>query len=149
VKDAEVYAEVRFDLMRYATALVGVVDAGDLVSAVVARVLARDGGLAGLDDPKPYLMKSVLNEARMRHRSSVRQSRALLKVGAPAEQLNQHDHVLDQIMLLPHRQRAAVFLAYYEQYTPTEIAELMGCRPGTVRRYLHLARGKLKEAFDE
>ncbi len=124
MKDAEIYAAVRFDLMRYATALVGVVDAGDLVSAVVARVLARDGGLAGLDDPKPYLMKSVLNEARMRHRSSVRQSRALLKVGAPAEQPSQHDHVLDQIMLLPQRQRAAVFLAYYEQIKLVEQTHL-------------------------
>lgn len=28
-------------------------------------------------------------------------------------------------------------------------AELMGCRPGTVRRYLHLAHRKLKEMIDE
>lgn len=52
-------------------------------------------------------------------------------------------------MALPERQRAAVFLAYYEQYTPTEIATLMGCRPATVRRYLHLARRKLREVLDE
>jgi len=39
-----------------------------------------------------------------------------------------HDGVFELVMGLPPRQRAAVFLAYYEQYTPTEIAELMGCR---------------------
>lgn len=68
VNDAEVYAEVRADLMRYATALVGVADAADPVSNVVTRVLEHPGGLSALDDPKPYLMKAVLNEARMRHR---------------------------------------------------------------------------------
>lgn len=146
VNDEEVYAEVRLDLMRYATALVGVSDAGDLVSSAVTKVLERHGSLTGVDDPKPYLMKSVLNEARMRHRSASRQRRAVAALGGGHFEPH-HDEILDIVMDLPPRQRAAVFLAYYEQYTPTEIADFMGCRPGTVRRYLHLARRKLKEAL--
>ena len=149
MNDAEVYAEVRADLMRYATALVGVADAADLVSAVVTRVLERRGGLHALDDPKPYLMKAVLNEARMRHRSKTRQKRAVAVLGGGGHVEPRHDEVLDLVMDLPARQRAAAFLAYYEQYTPMEIAGLMGCHPGTVRRYLHLARKKLKEVLDE
>jgi RNA polymerase sigma factor (sigma-70 family) len=150
VNDAEIYAELRMDLMRYATALVGVSDAGDVVSSVVTRVMAKDG-LVGLDEPKAYLMRSILNEVRMRHRSRSRETRAVLalKADAPQQRHEDHiDHVLDLIMDLPPRQRAAVFLAYYEQYSPTEIAELMRCRPGTVRRYLHLARAKLKEVIN-
>jgi len=138
------------DLMRYATALVGVSDAGDVVSSVVTRVMAKDG-LVGLDEPKAYLMRSILNEVRMRHRSRSRETRAVsaLKADGPQQRHEDHiDHVLDLIMDLPPRQRAAVFLAYYEQYSPTEIAELMRCRPGTVRRYLHLARAKLKEVIN-
>ena len=147
MRDEEIYVEVRMDLMRYATALVGVEEAGDLVSSVVTRVLERKGGLAALDEPKPYLMKAVLNEARMRHRSSVRQRRAVSTLSHGDQVELGHDHIIDAVMALPPRQRAAVFLAYYEQYTPTEIANLMGCRPGTVRRYLHLARNKLKEVI--
>lgn len=146
VNDEEVYAEIRLDLMRYATALVGVSDAGDLVSSAVTKVLERHGSLTGVDDPKPYLMKSVLNEARMRHRSASRQRRAVAALGGGHFEPH-HDEILDIVMDLPPRQRAAVFLAYYEQYTPTEIADFMGCRPGTVRRYLHLARRKLKEVL--
>ncbi|MFP4554545.1 MAG: RNA polymerase sigma factor, partial [Actinomycetota bacterium] len=101
-----------------------------------------------LEDPKPYLMKAVLNEARMRHRSKTRQKRVVAVLGGGHVD-PQYDEVLDVVMDLPARQRAAVFLAYYEQYTPAEIAELMRCRPGTVRRYLHIARRKLKEALDE
>lgn len=148
MNDAEVYAEVRADLMRYATALVGVADAADLVSSVVTRVLERRGGLAALDDPKPYLMKAVLNEARMSHRSKSRRKQAVAVLGGGHVE-PEYDEVLDLVMDLPARQRAAVFLAYYEQYTPTEIAGLMGCRPGTIRRYLHLARRKLREVLDE
>lgn len=140
------YAEVRMDLMRYATALVGVSDAGDLVSSAVTKVLEHRGSLTSLDDPKPYLMKSVLNEARMRHRSASRQNRAVA-VLASGHAEAQHDEIIDVVMDLPPRQRAAVFVTYYEQYTPTEISEMMGCRPGTVRRYLHLARRKLKEVL--
>ncbi len=146
MNDEEVYAEVRLDLMRYATALVGVSDAGDLVSSAVTKVLERHGSLTRVDDPKPYLMKVVLNEARMRHRSMSRQRRAVAALGGGHVDPH-HDEVLDVVMDLSPRQRAAVFLAYYEQYTPTEIADLMGCRPGTVRRYLHLARRKLKEVL--
>lgn len=148
VKDADVYVELRRDLMRYATALVGVSDAGDVVSAVVTRTLELKGGLTNLRDPKPYLMRAVLNEARMRHRSNSRKRRAVMSlIGEHVRP--EHDYLLDVVMALPERQRAAVFLAYYEQYTPTEIATLMGCRPATVRRYLHLARRKLREVLDE
>ncbi len=147
VSDAEVYAEVRMDLMRYATALVGISDAGDVVSSVVARVVERRS-LSELDDPKQYLMKSILNESRMRHRSRSRESRAMASlVGEPV--IERPDHTLELIMRLPVRQRAVVYLKYYEQYTSTEIADLMGCRPATVRRYLHLARNKLREVISE
>jgi RNA polymerase sigma factor (sigma-70 family) len=148
VTDADIYAEVRLDLMRYATALVGVSDAGDLVSAVVTRVLARPGGLSGLDDPKPYLMKSLLNEARMRHRSGQIHAAKLQSLGSTTVD-HGHDQVLDLVMALPPRQRAAVYLTYYERYPAPEVAEMMGCRPATVRRYLFLARQRLREVIDE
>jgi RNA polymerase sigma-70 factor (ECF subfamily) len=53
------------------------------------------------------------------------------------------------VSFLPARQRAATFLVYWEGHTSASAAELMGCRPGTVRRYLHLAREALKEMIDD
>lgn len=147
MSDGEIYAALKADLMRYATALVGVSDAGDVVFAVVTRVMSNQG-LAQLDDPKPYLMRSILNEARMRYRVRSREQR-VVRSHVPEVVEPSHDHLLDVVMTLPPRQRAAVFLFYYEQYTPTEIASMMGCRPATVRRYLHLARGKLREVIGE
>jgi RNA polymerase sigma-70 factor (ECF subfamily) len=57
--------------------------------------------------------------------------------------------VLDAVLRLPERQRAAVYLTYWRDLPIAETAELMGCRPGTVKRYLHLARSHLREVLDE
>jgi DNA-directed RNA polymerase specialized sigma24 family protein len=47
------------------------------------------------------------------------------------------------------RQRAATFLTYWADLSVAETAERMGARSGTVKRYLHLARRKLKGVLDE
>lgn len=147
MSESEIYESVRLDLMRYATALVGQNTAEDVVSTVVLRVLCRPDGLDGLRDPEQYLMRSILNEVRTRHRQHVR--RPVVHTGVPDSAVQPvDDHVIDVIAQLPSRQRAAAFLVFYEEYTPSEAAKLMGCRPGTVRRYLHLARTKLREALD-
>ena len=145
VNDAEIYDSLRWDLMRYATALAGTNDAEDVVSSVVTRVLARRGGLAGLRDPKPYLTRAILNEVRSRHRRKTE-----TPVAEPHSAIAAADaasSAVDVLRRLPPQQRAAAFLVFYQEYTPTEASKLMGCRPATVRRYVHLARRKLQEAL--
>lgn len=147
--EAKIYQEVRFELTRFATALVGPDDAQDLVASVVAKALERPGGLGGIRDPLPYLMKSVLNAARTRARRQRVVEMVPLESTAEPYQMDQVDSTtLDLIRSLPPQQRAATFLVYWEEHTPSEAAQFLGCRPGTVRRYLHLARQKLKEALD-
>jgi DNA-directed RNA polymerase specialized sigma24 family protein len=149
MSDASIYEELRWDLMRFATALVGPDEAADVVSAVVCRVISRRGGLASLSDPKPYLIRSIQNEARTLHRARVRRPVGQIAVAdSPAVGLG-NDELFQLVMDLPVRQRAALYLTSYEGYSPTETAELMGCRPATVRRYLHLARANLREALDD
>ncbi len=54
--DAKAYQELRFELTRLATALVGPSEAEDVVADVVMRVLERPGGLARLKDPRNYMI---------------------------------------------------------------------------------------------
>jgi RNA polymerase sigma factor (sigma-70 family) len=146
VNEAEIWLSCKDDLVRYAAALVGPGDAEDVVSTVVVRVL---GGrkLTGLDDARPYLFRAVLNESRTR---LARRNRALsladLAQPPPAEP---QPEVLEAVLALPVGQRAATFLVYWADQSIAETAQLMGTRPGTVKRYLHLARTKLKGALDE
>lgn len=46
---------------------------------------------------------------------------------------------------LPEDQRTVLVLREYEGYSYREIAEIVGCRPGTVMSRLHLARQKLQK----
>jgi len=149
VNDEAIYRSLAADLTRYATALAGPDEAADIVATVVTRTLARRGGLAGLREPRPYLMRAVLNEVRSRHRTRTRRPLVTLAEGGDPAVWEEPDLVLELVEDLPPRQRAAAFLVYWQGCTPTEAADLMGCRPGTVRRYLHLARRKLEEALRE
>ena len=138
--NTEVYAKYRDELLRYATALVGPNDAEDVVSTVVLRTIRRRR-LDQLENPRGYLLKAVLNEARGlgRRRNHSRLPDELEQV-APPDLVE----VLDALWQLPVRQRAATYLYYWESAPVVEIAETMGIGSGTVKRYLHLARRRLK-----
>jgi RNA polymerase sigma-70 factor, ECF subfamily len=145
-KDEMIYNTLSGELVRYASALVGPDDGPDLLSAVITRVLAKQR-LSDLKDPRLYLFKAIGNEARShKRRYATRQvvSLRIPEVGVPPGP----DAAIDAVMQLPVRQRSATYLVYWLGYTPSEAAEVMGCRPATVRRYLHLARVKLRESLD-
>lgn len=147
--DAEAYQELRLELTRIATALVGPSEAEDVVADVVARVLERPGGFSGLRDPRPYLVRAIINEARSRFRRRKRIDARSVRSEDDSPQADYRDQLVEIVSQLPPRQRAATFLVYWEGHTSVSAAELMGCRPATVRRYLHLAHRKLREMLDE
>ena len=49
---------------------------------------------------------------------------------------------------LSEQQRAVVFLTYWEDQTPAQIAELLGVADGTVRKQLARAREHLRRILD-
>ena len=153
--DAAVYEALRDELVRFAAAIVGRDNAEDVLSKVMIRIMANRS-LTDLDSPRPYLYKAVLNEARSLLRSRHGRDSLARTVAAQAqpilgnspESLALDGEVREAVMQLPPRQRAATFLTYWNGYSIAETAQLMGCRPGTVGRYLHLARRHLRRVLD-
>ncbi|GBE23855.1 RNA polymerase sigma-E factor [bacterium BMS3Bbin02] len=143
--DESIYLKYRDELMRYATALVGPDGAGDVVSTVVTKTLHARKSLANLTEPRSYLMRAVLNEALRYRKKNWRSPPTTFDVPV----LESRPDVLDAVIALPPRQRAAIYLVYWAGFPGSEAADLMGCRPATVRRYLHLARQHLKETLDD
>ncbi len=139
--DEAIYADVKADLIRYAAVLVGPDGAEDVVSSVMVRLLRRRS-LASLEEPRAYLFRSVLNESRGvlrgRRRRPLPSPLAVNPVPEPDWE------VVEAVGALPARQRAAVFLRHWADLPVEEVASLMGARPGTVKRYLHLAHRSLK-----
>ncbi len=142
--DAAVWIKHKDDLVRYATILVGPDHAEDVLSMVVERILRRGRSLADLDDARPYLFRAVLNQSRNVLRD---RSRPMPWSGEVVLAPEVRPDVVSAVAALPPQQRAAVYLAYWRDLPVAEIADLMGCRPGTVKRYLHLARNRLKETL--
>jgi len=56
--------------------------------------------------------------------------------------------LLAAVARLPRRQRAVVVLRYYEDLPDTDIADILGCSPSTVRSQAHRALGRLATHTD-
>ena len=152
--DQSIYEEVRAPLMRFAASLAGPDNAADLVSEVVVATLRRRT-LTSLENPLAYLMQAVLNKARSVHRRRHRERDALRRYAVmsggdePTYDLVIGGDVARTVAGLPPQQRAAIYLVYWVDMEPIKAADLLGVRPATLRRYLHLARRTLRRYLDE
>jgi len=70
----------------------------------------------------------------------------------PSEQAlkaEQTEQVRRAIQLLPERQRATLILAYYQQLSYPDVAEVMGCSVGTVKTQMFRALKTLADKLPE
>jgi RNA polymerase sigma-70 factor (sigma-E family) len=128
--------------------------AEDVVQEVLIRAYLRWEHIAGMSLPEQYVRKMVVNEFLSWRRRSWRTVPAgpgadFCTMEAPdhaAEHANR-DALLAVLTKLPRRQRAVVVLRYYEGFSETEIADMLGCRPATVRGYSARALATLRAAL--
>ena len=139
-------------VLKFAAVLTG--DRGlaeDVVQEVLARAIARWQTISRLDCPEAYVRRMIVNE----YLSWRRRSWRLVLSGAgtdltgrsvpdPAAGSAERDAIFAELAKLPLRQRAVLVLRYYEGLSDQEIAEVLGCRPGTVRGYASRALAALR-----
>jgi RNA polymerase sigma factor (sigma-70 family) len=147
---SDLYRDHAIALTRFATVLVGPDDAADVVADAVESLLAS-GRLVNADYPRALLYRAVLTKARSMQRSTIRRRAREQRV---AQRLIEHQpdvqpEVLEAVARLSQRQRACIFLMYWEDITVAQIAERLGLGEGTVKRYLARARERLQEVLDE
>ena len=129
--------------------------AEDLVQAAFVRAYERIGQFDARRPFGPWFIRGVVNDALKavtRHRQ-VPLDPAALETPAPpgddpearlaaAETREAIWAVLDE---LTPPQRAAIVLRYYADLSDAEIAQMLDCPPGTVRRRMHDARRRLRQ----
>jgi RNA polymerase sigma-70 factor (sigma-E family) len=131
-------------MVRLAVLLVGSPEtATDLVQDCFVKLHPR---WERLDDPTAYLRRSVVNACHSHHRRLRRFRRLDLRPSEPAE-LGARE-LTDALVALPHRQRAALVLRFYEGLPDAEIADALGCRPGTVASLVHRGLAALREVIE-
>jgi RNA polymerase sigma factor (sigma-70 family) len=143
---AECYEAHADELVRFAAALVGSSDADDVVSAAVLGVLrARTDRV---DDLRAYLYRSVVNAARKHWRTLDRRARReAIRFDEAVETADPRPEIAAALARLSPQQRAVIHLTYWEDLTPSTVAERLAVGEGTVRRQLARARSKLSTAL--
>lgn len=100
-----------------------------------------------INDPAGYLYRSVVNgcRARQRHKRVVERFRHLMaQTDVGSAEL---DETWTALKRLPSRRRAVIVLRYYADLPLKDIAEILGCKTGTVKSMLHRALTQLREVI--
>jgi len=148
--DEEVYGKYAGELIRFAALVVGPHEAADAVSSGVISAL-QSTGWATVRNPRAYLYRAVLNEARMMIRRDARRRKYEVRV-APVESAvtmpTPRPEIATALARLSPKQRAVIHLTYWEDLDPRTVGELLGISDGTVRRHLARARTTLRKVLD-
>jgi RNA polymerase sigma-70 factor (sigma-E family) len=128
--------------------------AEQVVMEAFVEVYARWSSIRDPGKVEAYLRRSVVNGATsvLRRRSLELRANALFFGRSEREVSDGFSGVPDSTVLravreLPHRQRAAVVLYFYEDLSEAQIAQTLGCSTGTVKSQLSKARAKLSRAL--
>ena len=139
-------------LLRFAAVLTG--DRGvaeDVLQDVLIRANARWERIGRMDHCRAYVRRMIVNEYVSWRRRSWRSV-----AGGTAEEVSdgqapdisvaviQRHALLAELARLPRRQRAVIVLRYYEGLSDSEVAQVLGCRPATVRGYAARALATLR-----
>lgn len=147
----QVYATEFVQLVRTATAITGSTAAAeDIVQDAFAKLYLRFGRV---EQPVAYLRRSVVNGCVSRFRKHRREDLVDAPTdrfdagtaGDPSDRLD----LAERLARLNPRQRAVVVLRIQHGLPEAEVAELLGCRPGTVGSLLHRALAALRIQLEE
>jgi RNA polymerase sigma-70 factor (ECF subfamily) len=146
MNDEETYRRYSQELTRYATGLVGPFDAHDVVTDACLRAF-ETRAWPDVVDRRAYLYRTVLSVATDHHRRTLsRRVRELKTAPPPGVEMTTEDiDVLRAIERLSVQQRSVIFLTYWEDLTPSAVAERLDVSEGSVKRHLARARKRLGE----
>lgn len=155
----ELYARHAAAALRLAFLLTGDRSvAEDLVQEAFIRLIGRLRHLRRPDAFDSYLRRTIVNLSRNRMRRLVLEREEASRDAKERFEPREPDVALEQdlrraLLGLPERQRAAIVLRFYEDLTESEIADVLGCRPSTVRslvfRGMQVLRTTMGDANDE
>ena len=146
VRIVETYSDM---LMRIALNRVNsIAEAEDVVQSTFERLMRRQPHFENREHEKAWLIKTAIHICIDEARKASKHASVPLNEEIAAAYSEESFELLDTIRQLPEKDRDAVYLYYYEEYTIKEIAKLLGEREGTIRSRLSRARKKLRAIME-
>ena len=126
-------------------------DAEDVMQETLLKLYTAQKAFESPDHEKNWLVRVAVNECRHLLRTPWRRRTGPLEEAAdtPVWETPAQRELFRQVMALPPKYRAAIYLYYYEGYAVREIAALLGAKISTVQTWLLRARGQLKLRLKE
>ncbi|TDD71536.1 SigE family RNA polymerase sigma factor [Jiangella aurantiaca] len=143
-------------LLRYAYLLTGdAAEAADLVQEAMLRAFGRTTRGLTLESAEAYVRRAILTlhiDGRrrsgrwllVRHLVADRED-----VSGPEGAVVDGADLRSALAALSPRQRACVVLHYYEDLSVAQVADVLGCAPGAVKRHLSDARARLEPLLSD
>jgi RNA polymerase sigma-70 factor (sigma-E family) len=130
-------------------------EAEDLVQDCLFRVARRWRRVRRMEMPVAYTRRILINlaadGARTRARRRVELEPSIVMPEPFIDPLAAHDdraELLGALAVLPVRQRAVLILRYFNDLTETQVAEILGCSPGTVKSSAARGLARLREVLE-
>lgn len=124
------------------------VDPHDLVQDALVNYLQLEDP-ATVQSPKAFLTTTIVNLASNHRRSWTRRRSAVARLGRPNHSRNEFPSDLADLLHLPPRERAALYLHHVEGLPYDDVAELVGCTPAAARKAAERGRARLADHLAE
>jgi RNA polymerase sigma-70 factor (sigma-E family) len=127
-------------------------NAEDLLQTALVRTAPHWRRVANWGNPEAYVRRVMINE-----RTSWWRLRRPITAPIPDQPAgtDESDQAASRLTMalalaaLPPRQRAVIILRYYHDYPIDEVADVLGCSPGTVKSQAHHALQRLRQLLPE
>lgn len=124
------------------------VDPRDLVQDALVKYLQLDDPSI-VTDPRAFLTTTIVNLASNQRRSWSRRRAAIARLGRPEPGSNQFPSDLTDLLALPPRERAVLYLHHVEGFPYGEVAKLVGCSSAAARKAAERGRSRLADTLTE
>lgn len=125
-------------------------DAEDICQTVLLRTMTAAPSFTSAEHERAWIVRTTINACKDLLKSAARRTTVALEAaGDPPAPEPPDSTVTDAVARLPHDQREAIHLHYYEGYPIAEVARLVGASEAAVTKRLSRARTTLRHMLGD
>jgi RNA polymerase sigma factor (sigma-70 family) len=126
--------------------------AQDIAQEAFVRIGRKLFGLRDIEHESAYLHRTIVNLCRGRARRMKTERAGLQKMAhgphAHPPDIAEQDEMWQVLLRLPLRQRAALYLRYYQDLSEAQAAEALGCSVGALKSLVNRGLTQLRARFE-
>ena len=140
-------------LARFACVLTGNLEVGpDIAQEAFVRVGSKLFGLRSDEHCRRYLYRTVINLSRGHGRKVTRELDAMRRMqqGTPERlpDVAAQDEVWTALQRVPPRQRAALYLRYYQDFSEVDAADALGCSLPAIKSLTYRGLKRMQQELE-